>query len=505
MEHASTLSDAIERLSLHDNLSQSETIEGLLLQKHITSLRDMVEKRPKGILVLGSYQARNYLVESVLPNTQTLSCSHYAIGLGPKISPQKEPICLDDVDIPCDLSQVELFLKSLFLRAHESIIIGLADSVENVPKSLIRAGRFEFVLSITSAPSSVRRLAWENWLQSLLSDDPRFQFPSDSGAQLAAKSPGFDVSDFLKVINTFYATSAAQTGRSKTCSYSFDMICEMVACHSPMQATADLSFISSNLSSKEQFVTDWGSHAGYDEVKSKLLRLCEWPMKHAETFARLGVRPPRGVLLHGPHGVGKTMLAEALLQRLVNANSVRINASELFCKYLGESEARVRRLFARARMLNPCIIFIDDIDAAGERGIEDSSGVEGRVVAALLTELDGVQGDEVFVVACAADITTLDPAMIRPGRLDNMIEIGIPQQEDRREILEAVLKVIPIGGGLRRETLIDWLVTATMGMTGAELTAICDEAGMLAIEAKGNDAKTVDEVHFHRALANYDV
>ncbi|PXF49475.1 hypothetical protein BWQ96_00791 [Gracilariopsis chorda] len=493
--------DTIADLSLQKNVSHPQTIQQILLNEHISSFRKLLQRRPTGILLVGSYQSRNCIIDSVIPDVQRLSCSLYVLRAAPEVS-LKEQICVDDVDTPCDQSEVEGALKGLFVRARNVTIIGLAASETTVPDSLLRVGRFEHVLTITTALPEARKVAWRRFLLSLVAEDPHFEFPREGDEMLMRKSPGFDLPDFANVINTFLACSLSSNHVGSQRKFSFEALSDIVTSYSPMQASSDLSFVTTNMNTKEQYATDWGHHAGYLKQKQQLLRLCEWPFLHEETFTRLGVRSPRGVLLHGPHGVGKTLLAESLLRRLTSVNSVRVSATDLFSKYLGESEAQVRRLFARARILSPCIVFIDDIDAVGQRGGEDSSGVDGRVVASLLTELDGVQGGKVFVLACAADLDKLDAAMVRPGRLDNVIRIDTPGEEDRRMMLEMLIKDIPHGGARGSQELIEWLVSETEGVSGAGLRALCDEAGMIAIEKGGTDLEAVDEEHFREALSH---
>lgn len=492
--------DTIANLSLHKNVSHPQTIPQILLNEHILSFRSLLQRRPTGILLVGSYKSRNCIVDSVIPGVQRLSCSLYVLRTAPEI-PLKEHVCVDDVDTPCDQSEVEGALKGLFVRARNVTIIGLATSETMVPKSLLRVGRFEHVLTLTAALPDARKLAWRRFLLSLVAEDPRFEFPQGGDEMLMRKSPGFDVPDFASVINSFLACALSKSHGDGQCKFSFDALSDTVTAYSPMRASSDLSFVTMNMNTQEQYATDWGQHAGYLDQKQQLLRLCEWPFLHKDTFARLGVRAPRGILLHGPHGVGKTLLAESLLRRLTSVNSVRVSATDLFSKYLGESEAQVRRLFARARILSPCIVFIDDLDAVGQRGGEDTSGVDGRVVASLLTELDGVHGDKVFVLACAADLDNLDAAMVRPGRLDNVINIDLPGREDRRMILEMLTKDIPHGGERGGQAVIEWLVSETEGISGAGLRALCDEAGMIAIEEGGEDIDSIGEEHFRKALA----
>jgi transitional endoplasmic reticulum ATPase len=224
----------------------------------------------------------------------------------------------------------------------------------------------------------------------------------------------------------------------------------------------------------------WADIGGLEEVKRLLVESVEWPLRHQQLFARLGVRSARGVLLHGGPGVGKTLLARALA-RESQANFIAVRGPELFNMYLGETERAVRELFARARQAAPCVVFFDELDAlAPARGVADSQTAE-RVVAQLLTEMDGVQGLQGVVVLAATNRPELiDPALLRPGRFDMLVALPPPDREARL----AILQVHTRGAPLAEDVDLARIATITEAMTGADLEALCRRAALAAVRER---------------------
>jgi len=205
--------------------------------------------------------------------------------------------------------------------------------------------------------------------------------------------------------------------------------------------------------------------------------MIELPLKHPELFQRLGIEPPKGVLLHGPPGTGKTLIAKAVANE-VDAHFISISGPEIMSKFYGESEQRLREIFEEAKQNAPSIIFIDEIDSIAPKREEVTGEVERRVVAQLLALMDGLESrGQVIVIAATNRPDAIDPALRRPGRFDREIEIGVPDREGRKEILEIHTRKMPLAEDVNLEELAD----ATNGFVGADLEALCKEAAMHAL------------------------
>ncbi|XP_062331947.1 ATPase family gene 2 protein homolog A [Osmerus eperlanus] len=239
----------------------------------------------------------------------------------------------------------------------------------------------------------------------------------------------------------------------------------------------------------------WSDVGGMAEVKVQLLQAVLWPLRHPEAFCRMGILPPRGLLLYGPPGCSKTMIAKALANES-GLNFLAIKGPELLSKYVGESERAVREVFRKARAVSPSIVFFDEIDAlAGERG-GSSGGVGDRVLAQLLTEMDGIeQLRNVTVLAATNRPDMIDKALMRPGRLDRIVYVPLPDAATRREIFSLQFRSMPVGP----DVSLDELVTRTEKYSGAEITAVCREAALQALQ-ENITAQSIAAGHFHRAL-----
>ena len=216
---------------------------------------------------------------------------------------------------------------------------------------------------------------------------------------------------------------------------------------------------------------------GIGQQLQKVREMIELPLKHPELFRRLGIDPPKGVLLHGPPGTGKTMIAKAVATE-VNAHFKSINGPEIISKYYGESEKQLREIFDEAAENAPAIIFIDEIDSICPKREDVSGEVERRVVAQMLTLMDGMQGrDNVVVIGATNRRDALDPALRRPGRFDREIEIGVPDREGRNEIMDVHTRQMPISDDFE----INWVLDNTYGFVGADLAALVRESAMKAL------------------------
>ena len=241
----------------------------------------------------------------------------------------------------------------------------------------------------------------------------------------------------------------------------------------------------------------WSDIGGLENIKQELKEAVEWPLKHPETFQRLGIRPPKGTLLYGIPGTGKTLLAKAVASES-EANFISIKGPELLSKWVGESEKGVREVFRKAKQAAPTVIFFDEIDAiAGARsGNDTDSGVTKRVVNQLLTEMDGLEElEDVAIIAATNRPDILDAGLMRPGRFDRHIHVKEPDEEARLAIFNVHTKNMP----LAKDVDLKKLAKNTDGYVGADIEAVCREAAMLTLR-KNLDAEEIPYKYFKEAI-----
>lgn len=240
----------------------------------------------------------------------------------------------------------------------------------------------------------------------------------------------------------------------------------------------------------------WNSVGGLDNIKQELSEAVEWPMKHPESFIKMGIRPPKGILLYGPSGTGKTLIAKAVAKES-GANFIQVKGPSLLSMWVGKSEEGLRKVFERARQVSPCVVFFDEIDAlAGKRGVETGSKVTERVLNQLLAEMDGLEDlKNVLVVGATNRPDMLDTALLRPGRFDKILLVNAPEERGRLTILQIHTKNMP----LAKDVNLNDLTKKTIGYTGADLEALAREAAMLALR-ESIDSKFVRKKHFQEAL-----
>jgi transitional endoplasmic reticulum ATPase len=241
----------------------------------------------------------------------------------------------------------------------------------------------------------------------------------------------------------------------------------------------------------------WDDVGGLEDVKQQLKEAVEWPLKHTEAFKTLGIKAPKGILLYGPPGCGKTLLAKAVATES-EANFISIRGPEVFSKWVGESEKAVREAFKKARMAAPSIIFFDEFEALAPRrgmGYADA-GVTDRVISQLLTEMDGLVAlENVVVLAASNRPDVIDPAALRPGRFDRLIYVPSPDEESRYQILKVHTRNTP----LAEDVNLRELSKRTAGYSGADLEVLCREAAMNALRRDIN-AKEVTLEDMKKAM-----
>ena len=240
----------------------------------------------------------------------------------------------------------------------------------------------------------------------------------------------------------------------------------------------------------------WEDVGGLEKIKQELKEAVEWPLRHPDSFKRLGIRPPRGILLYGPPGTGKTLLAKAVATEC-EANFILVNGPELINKFVGESSKGIRKIFEKARQSSPTIIFFDEIDSiASRRGTETGVKVVDQMVNTLLAEMDGLKElNEVVVIAGTNRPDILDPALLRAGRFDRLLLISPPNKQSRLEILKIHTKDMP----LTKDVDLDKIAEKTNGYVGSDVETVCREAGILALR-EDIKAKEVTKKHFEEAL-----
>ncbi|MGI0140248.1 MAG: CDC48 family AAA ATPase [Thermoplasmata archaeon] len=242
--------------------------------------------------------------------------------------------------------------------------------------------------------------------------------------------------------------------------------------------------------------TRWEEVGGVERVRRVLVESVELPFRNPETYRQMGIDPPRGILLYGPPGVGKTLLAKAVATES-QANFISVKGPEVMSKWVGESEKAVRMIFKKARQASPSIVFIDEIDAiAPRRGIQNSSGVTERIVNQLLTSIDGLESlDRVLVIAATNRPDILDEALLRNGRFDHWLYVEPPNVAGRLEILKVHSRLMP----LTQEVNLAEIAARTDGLVGSDLAALCREAGMNAIRENPKATK-VTMTQFEAAM-----
>lgn len=337
------------------------------------------------------------------------------------------------------------------------------------------------ILSSPLLPRTLRVPPPDSERRGLLFEASLAHIPSDSidFGQLSAKSAGFSGADIVASVLHASATAAGSDRELETA----DLL-KAIGETAPSLSSGSVGQIPSY---------GFERVAGLDDVKRRLTESVIWPMTRPEQFQRLGIEPPRGVLLHGPPGTGKTFVVKALAHE-AGAAFFPVKGAELLDKFVGESERAVREVFSRARAAAPSILFFDELDALAPVRGSNATSVSDSVVASLLTEIDGVGGrGQIMVIGATNRKDLIDPALLRSGRFEVHLKLGLPETAGRRALLNIV--DIPF----TQEVDLDELAERTEGLSFADLTGLLREAALQSLRAN-DDAHEVSWEHLEAAL-----
>ncbi|KAJ6804851.1 cell division control protein 48-like protein B isoform X1 [Iris pallida] len=369
------------------------------------------------------------------------------------------------------------------------VVVASTNRVDAIDAALRRPGRFDSEIEVT-VPSVEERL------QILELHSKNLHLDPDVDLQAIAGSCNGYVGADLKAL----CREAARFAYRRLSDSGEDGQVPMLRMEDWKSAIFEVGPSMTRGVTKEVSEVSWDDIGGLTDLKKKLKQAVEWPIKHADAFARLGISPVRGVLLHGPPGCSKTTLAKAAAHA-AQASFFSLSGAELYSKYVGEGEALLRRTFQKARLAAPSIIFFDEADAiAPKRGQGGSSGgnptIGERLLSTLLTEMDGLeQATGIMVLAATNRPQAIDAALMRPGRFDLVLHVPPPDQVGRTEILQIHTRKMRLG----KDVDLSRIAACTDLFTGADLEGLCREAGMVALR-EDISADSVSDHHFQAAL-----
>lgn len=358
------------------------------------------------------------------------------------------------------------------------IVIGATNRVDTIDSAIRRTGRFDREIKIGIPDKEEREEILEVQMRELnLSEEVDIETISE-------KTHGYVASD-LQSLSLSAGMSSIRRQKDMINLDSGDVLDEdiydiEIKMKDVRQAINETSPSTMRDFDVNMSDVDFDDVGGLDEQKKEVKKSVLWPLEEPGVYEDSNTEPPKGVLLYGPPGTGKTLLAKAVANE-ADANFINVNGPEIFNKFVGESEKKIREIFERARQNSPCIVFLDEIDAiASERGSgATTSGASDNVVSQLLTEIQGVDElEDVFIMGATNIKESIDPAILRPGRIEKHISFSNPSPKELKEIYNIHTRNKPLGENVNIENL----VSKTIGMNGSEVEAICRTASMNAIE-----------------------
>uniref|UniRef100_A0A453EFV2 Uncharacterized protein n=1 Tax=Aegilops tauschii subsp. strangulata TaxID=200361 RepID=A0A453EFV2_AEGTS len=375
------------------------------------------------------------------------------------------------------VSQLLTLMDGMKARAHV-IVMGATNRPNSIDPALRRFGRFDREIDI-GVPDEVGRL------EVLRIHTKNMKLDEDVNLEVVAKDTHGYVGADLAALCT---EAALQCIREKTDMIDLEDDTIDAEILNSMAVTNDhlkTALVGTNPSALRETIVEvpnvtWNDIGGLDGVKRELQETVQYPVEHPEKFEKFGMSPSKGVLLYGPPGCGKTLLAKAIANEC-QANFISIKGPELLTMWFGESEANVREIFDKARQSAPCVLFFDELDSiATQRGgrVGDAGGAADRVLNQLLTEMDGMNAKKtVFIIGATNRPDIIDSALLRPGRLDQLIYIPLPDEASRHQIFKACLRKSPVA----KDVDLGALARFTAGFSGADITEICQRACKYAI------------------------
>lgn len=364
---------------------------------------------------------------------------------------------------------------------HQIIIVGATNRTDLLDVSLRQYGRFEIEIDFPIPSPKDRKLIFNE----IIKNYPH-ELTAEQIERLTETAHGFTGGDLKSLCKNYFVKQTDEQSRI----IRFESIYRLMLQTKP-STMFEITLETPNVR--------WSDIGGLNKLKQLLEECVVWPIKHPDAFVRFGIDPPKGILMYGPPGCCKTMIGKALAYES-GLNFFSIKGPELFNKWVGESERAVREIFRKARAASPSILFFDEIDAlASERG-QQQSVVGDRVLAQLLTEIDGIEKlGQVIIIAATNRPDIVDKALLRPGRLDSIVYVSLPDMVTRKEIFKIRLTKMPLNETIIFDNLIELLAKKSDGYSGAEIQAICQRAALLALSMDKN-AQTIQEDHFLQSL-----
>jgi transitional endoplasmic reticulum ATPase len=444
------------------------------------------------------------------------------------IAPKREEMSGDRQVERRVVAQLLALMDGLESRGH--VIVVAATNIPNtLDPALRRPGRFDREIAIGVPDKDGRREILEIHTRGMPLRISDFRFPiSDSESPISDSQSDVDLDRLAAITHGFVGADLEALSREAAMSALRRLMpdIDFAQAHIPYEKLMALEVTSSDFlaalaevepSAIREVFTEvpdvgWDDIGGLENVKRLLMETVEWPLQYAPLFAHVHTTPPKGILLHGPPGTGKTLLAKAVAKES-EANFISVKGPQLLSKWVGESERGVREVFRKAKQAAPCIVFFDEIDAlAPHRGIGGDSHVTERVVSQFLAEMDGIEELKGVVVLAATNrLDIVDPALLRPGRFEVLMELPVPDREARL----AILRVHTRGKPLATDVDLGELAERTEGLVGADIEGLCRQAAMLAIRefleergghgdtgtrGHGDDLLEIGRRHFERAL-----